>query len=146
MVPSLSSTQSGDGTVSDADASTATEETVTFGEWRAARPFYGGIALIVGGLIIAWPSLQFLLQASMLQSETVVSLGVVVGALLVFLGVGALMRPDLSTVIGLAGLVLATVSFVVAFGGLLIGMFVASAGGVLCFAWTPTAEALPLAE
>jgi len=136
--------------VTDGDASgtaeRSTSETISFAEWRAARPFYGGLALVVGGLVIAWPSLQFLLQASMLQSQSVVSLGVVVGALVVFLGVAALLRPEYSTGIGLAGLVLSTASFVVAFGGLLVGMFVASAGGILCFAWTPPDEALPLVE
>ncbi len=148
-VPSLAATERGDGTVTDADTpgttGSSTEETITFAEWRAARPFYGGLALIVGGLVIAWPSVQFLLQASMLQHQSVVSLGVIVGALIVFLGVAALLRPEHSTVIGLAGLILATASFVVAFGGLLVGMFVASAGGILCFAWRPSGESLPLA-
>ena len=146
MVPSLPSTPSGDGAVSEPEGSTAGEETITFGEWREARPFWGGLARVVGGLVTAWPSLQFLLQTSMLQSQSVVSLGVIVGALIVFLGVGVLLRPDHSTVIGLAGLLLATISFPVAFGGLLVGMVIASAGSVLCFAWTPADENVPLAE
>lgn len=148
MLSSLTHSQRGDGPVSDTDAtgtaSDSTDETITFAEWRAVRPFYGSLALIVGGLIIAWPSLEFLLQASMLQSQSVVSLGVVVGALIVFLGIAALLRPEHSMAIGLAGLVLATVSFPIAFGGLLVGMFVASAGGILCFAWSPPEDALPL--
>ncbi|MFD1587773.1 DUF6114 domain-containing protein [Halorientalis brevis] len=143
---SLSSTQSGDGAVSETEASMTGDETITFGEWRATRPFWGALALIAGGLVIAWPSLQFLLQTSMLQSQSVVSLGVVVGALLVFLGVGVLTRPEYSTAIGLAGLVLATISFPVAFGGLLVGMVVASVGSILCFAWTPADENVPVAE
>ncbi|MFB6178560.1 MAG: DUF6114 domain-containing protein [Halorientalis sp.] len=126
------------GTQETADG--ATEETITFAEWRAARPFYGGLALIVGGLVVTWPSLQFLLQTTVLQSQSVVSLGVIVGALLVFLGLAAWLRPEHSMVIGVGGLVLATLSFPVAFGGLLVGMLVASAGGILCFAWQPPAD------
>lgn len=128
----------------DTSGASETPETISFAEWRASRPLYGGLALVVGGLIIAWPAVQFLLQTSMLQSDSLVSLGVVVGALIVFLGVGVILRPEFSTEIGLAGLVLATASFIVAFGGLLVGMLVASLGGILCFAWTPPDEDLPL--
>jgi hypothetical protein len=140
-------TDEGDaGALSTTEAMTGrdSEETVTFAEWRAQRPFWAGVAMVAGGLVIAYPSLDFLMETSLLRGESIVSLGIVVGALIVFLGVGVLLRPEHSTGIGLATLVLAAASFVVAFGGLLVGMLLAGLGGVLSFAWRPPRTDPPL--
>lgn len=129
--------------VSDAESRTE-PETVTFAEWRATRPFAGALALILGGLLVAWPSLQFLAQTVTMAAGSVVSFGIVIGGLLVFAGVAALVRPEHATVLGFAGLALSASSFVVAFGGLLIGMVVSGVGGLLCFAWEPPADGYDL--
>jgi hypothetical protein len=121
----------------------ATRERMTLSEWRETRPVYAAFAMIVGGLLIAWPSLQFLLQASVLQSSAPVSLGVVVGALVVFTGGLALVRPDGSTRLGATACALSAVSFVVAFGGMLVGMLLVGIGGILCFGFRPPAETRP---
>lgn len=113
-------------------------ETITFAEWRRARPFSGALLLVAGGLLVAWPSVQVLFSTSPFEAYPTAGLGTVVGAAIVFVGVAALLRPERARALGLAGLVLASVSFLIAFGGYLIGMLVASVGGILCFAWRPT--------
>lgn len=125
------------------DQPLATQERMTLSEWRATRPVYGALAMIVGGLVIAWPSLQFLMQASLVESTSTVSLGVVVGAVAVFTGGLALVRPDRSTALGAVACALSAVSFVVAFGGLLVGMLAVGAGGVLCFAFRAPTDTPP---
>ncbi|WP_299265179.1 DUF6114 domain-containing protein [Halorientalis sp.] len=139
MTPDSSEFDGSDGvlTATDDDADV---ETITFAEWRRARPFGGALLLVVGGLLVAWPSVQVVLSTRPFDGYPISTLGTVVGAGIVFVGVAVLLRPERARVLGIAGLVLASVSFLVAFGGYLVGMVVASAGGVLCFAWRPTAE------
>ncbi|WP_336000944.1 DUF6114 domain-containing protein [Halorientalis halophila] len=129
-----------DGVLPTDDPEPEHVETITFAEWRRARPFAGGLLLVVGGLLIAWPSLAVVFSTQPFDAYPTASLGTIVGAAIAFAGVAALVRPEYARVLGVVGLVLASVSFVVAFGGYLIGMVVASAGGILAFAWTPTEE------
>ncbi|MFB6164547.1 MAG: DUF6114 domain-containing protein [Haloarculaceae archaeon] len=133
--------------VTSADDDPAGTETISFAEWRASRPFGGAIGLILGGLVIAWPAIEFLLRTTTLASGSVISLGIVLGGLLVLLGAAALVRPEHATALGAAGLVLSSISFVVVFGGFLVGMVLSGAGGLLCFAWRPDDGAdYPLGE
>ena len=138
-MPDGSELDGSDGVFTAADEDTDVE-TITFAEWRRARPFGGALLLVVGGLLVAWPSLQVVLSTRPFDSYPTASLGTIVGAGIVFVGVAVLLRPERARILGVAGLVLASLSFLIAFGGYLIGMLVASAGGILCFAWRPTPE------
>jgi len=115
-------------------------EAVTFAEWRATRPFYAALAVVAGGLLVAWPSVAFLVAARGFGGGSLVPFGVVVGVLLVLTGVGALLRPEHADSLGLAAMALSTLSFFVTFGGYLVGMALAGLGGALCFGWTPDPE------
>ena len=139
MTPDGSELDGSDGVLTAADDD-GDVETITFAEWRRARPFAGALLLVAGGMLVAWPSLQVVLSTQPFDAYPTSSLGTVVGAGIVFAGVAALVRPERARELGVAGLVLASISFLVAFGGYLIGMLVASAGGILCFAWRPTEE------
>lgn len=105
-----------------------------FRDWRAARPFWGGLLLIVASLLIAWVPLQFAFELMLIGGAfTVIGL---VFALLVFLsGVAAILKPDLATLAGIAGIGFSILSLVGALGGLLIGALLGLAGGSLCIAW-----------
>lgn len=119
-------------------------ETITFAEWRAQRPFWPGLVMVCGGLAIAWPALQFVVTASLVESQSVVTLGIPLGALVVFAGIGAMLRPGLSSQLGVVGICLSTLSFVVVFGGVFfLGLILGGAGGVLAFAWEPPVGPLP---
>jgi len=122
----------------------AESETITFAEWRAERPFWPGVVTILGGIAIAWPALQFVFTASLIESRSAVTLGIPLGALVVFTGVTAIVRPKRTSTLGVVGIVLSAFSFLIVFGGaFFLGLILGGAGGVLLFAWEPPAGTTP---
>jgi hypothetical protein len=107
-----------------------------FRAWRQLRPFWGGLLLTIGGLIIGYVPLQFGRQL-LVTGGSFASIGLVFAALVFFCGICALIFPRLSSLLGLLGMVLSTLSLFGALGGLLVGMVVGGIGGLLCFAWEP---------
>ncbi|WP_136716114.1 DUF6114 domain-containing protein [Halorientalis salina] len=103
-----------------------------FAGWRARRPFAGSVMLMLAGLIIlAIPlRLQFIFPG-----PSKAALGIVFGAMVIACGVFALLKPGLSTLIGVTGIAMSILSLVGAFGGLVVGMLVGIVGGNLCIAW-----------
>ena len=105
-----------------------------FNDWREPRPFWGGVLLMLAGLIIGWVPIQFATELAVIGGAfTVVGL---VFAVMVFLcGAFVLARPEMSTIFGVLGIALSILSLVGALGGLFVGMLVGIAGGNLCIAW-----------
>ncbi len=105
-----------------------------FAGWRARRPFAGGVMLILAGMIIA--AIPIRLQTIPVTSgPSKAALGIVFGAMVIACGTFALVKPDLSTLIGVTGIAMSILSIIGAFGGLVIGMLVGIVGGNLCIAW-----------
>lgn len=136
----LSDTEETDATAGLSTGEDAADSAMTVAEWVATRPVTGAVTMIVGGLLIAWPSLQFLLQARVVESGSRIAFGVPVGTLAVAGGMVVLSKPAYASKIGLGALLVSAVSFVVAFGGFLVGMVATGVGGLLCFAWSPPTE------
>ncbi|AQL42403.1 hypothetical protein BV210_06605 [Halorientalis sp. IM1011] len=67
-------------------------------------------------------------------------IGLFFASLVAFCGLAALARPEFTSVFGVFGIAFATLSLIGALGGFFLGMIVATAGGVLCYAWEPPAE------
>ncbi|MFB6166116.1 MAG: DUF6114 domain-containing protein [Haloarculaceae archaeon] len=109
-----------------------------FGEWRATRPFWGGVLLILGGVLMAAVPLQ--MSSSLLLGSYVSTIGLLFAALVLLAGVFALYRPELADLLGIAGAVFSLLSLFGALGGLFVGMFLGFAGGAYCFAWIPPDE------
>lgn len=109
-------------------------------EWRTTRPLLGGSLLIAGGLVTAYVPLQFTAQLLFIGG-TFTIIGLLFATLVAFCGIAALAEPQLSPVFGVAGAAFATLSVVGALGGLLLGTVVGTAGGILCYAWQPPADA-----
>ncbi len=105
-----------------------------FARWRAGRPFAGGVLLILAGMIIAAIPIR-LQMISATQGPSYSALGIVFAAMVVACGVFALVKPQLSTLIGVTGTTMSILSLIGAFGGLVIGMLVGIVGGSLCVAW-----------
>ncbi|MFB6143159.1 MAG: DUF6114 domain-containing protein [Halorientalis sp.] len=105
-----------------------------FQAWRAERPFFGAVLLVLAGVIIGYVPMQLLADISVLQGSFVF-IGLTFGILVSLSGIFVLLRPEHSTFFGIAGVVLSTLSIVGAMGGLFLGMFLGTVGGVLCFAW-----------
>ncbi|MFB6083454.1 MAG: DUF6114 domain-containing protein [Halorientalis sp.] len=119
-----------------------------FARWRSRRPFAGGMLLVLGGMIIAAIPVR-LQMISATQGPSYSALGIVFAAMVVACGVFAVVKPQLSTLIGVTGIAMSILSLIGAFGGLVIGMLVGIVGGSLCVAWqepgtgeaeTPTGE------
>jgi len=132
----------GDGAAMGDESDAGTEETPTgvaadleaFMEWRATRPFSGGVLLIVGGILVTLPAL-LIIEAILIVGGGREIMSLAVGGLLVAAGVFVLLRPEYATKIGLGASVLAVTSLLSSFGGYFAGALFASAGAVLCFAW-----------
>lgn len=104
--------------------------------WRESRPFWGGLLLIVASLLIAWVPMQFAMELFLIGGAfTIVGLAF---AVIVFLiGAFALMKPNLSTMLGVTGIAFSILSLIGALGGLLFGTILGIVGGSLCVAWQP---------
>src|SRR6056297_3956700 len=96
--------------------------------------------LILAGMIIA--AIPIRLQTIPATSgPSKAALGIVFGAMVIACGTFALVKPDLSTLIGVTGIAMSILSIIGAFGGLVIGMLVGIVGGNLCIAWRdPTGD------
>jgi hypothetical protein len=110
-----------------------------FQRWRHPRPLLGAVILILGGCIIGYVPIQFTSELAFIGGAFTI-LGLLFAVLVVFCGIAALAKPQLSSVFGVLGIALSTLSLFGALGGLFLGMVVGTAGGILCYAWEPPAD------
>ena len=109
-----------------------------FGEWRASRPFLGGLLLALGGVIVA---LVVIFSAGITFARATPSALALVAATGTFLcGVFALAKPALAGLLGVVGVVSVVVSLVGTPFGAVLGVVCSILGGNLCYAWQPEAD------
>lgn len=108
-----------------------------FDDWRRGRPFLGAVLLMLAGIVIAYVPLQFATEL-LLVGGAFTFVGLVFAVFVFLTGVLALVRPDLSTTIGVVGVAVSILSIFGALGGLVVGMAIGIVGGNLCVAWQPT--------
>ena len=108
----------------------------TFRRWREPRPVAGAFLLLLGGGMISYIPAQFASELLFIGGTYTV-IGLVFAVAVAFCGIAALAKPRFSTVFGTLGIVFSTLSLFGALGGLLLGMVVGTAGGILCYAWEP---------
>jgi VIT1/CCC1 family predicted Fe2+/Mn2+ transporter len=106
-----------------------------FKNWRAKRPFTGGILCILSGIIILWVPAQLYEVAAAPGSMIVV--GLLLGGLTLLMGVLSFIMPKLSTLLGTIAILTASLSIMGALGGFLIGTILGIIGGSFCIAWKP---------
>lgn len=114
--------------------------TATTTSWRAERPFLGGVLLIVAGLIVGYVPIQFTLEL-ILVGGAYTAIGLLFAVLMFLTGVFALLRPDLSTILGIAGVAFSILSVVGALGGLLVGLLIGIVASNLLISWQPPESA-----
>jgi len=103
-----------------------------FAAWRVQRPFAGSTMLILAGFIIG--AIPIRIQQTF-AGTTGASIGIAFAAMVAACGLFALLKPELSTLVGVTGVAMSILSLIGAFGGLVIGMLVGIVGGCLCIAW-----------
>lgn len=109
-----------------------------FRRWRTGRPFWGGIFLLIGGVVAGYT--PFIVLTGWLfrsgSAQIIGILGSFFATVMVLAGVGALVSPEVSNLLGMVGITFSILSTLVGnFGGLLIGTFFGIVGGALCIAW-----------
>lgn len=109
------------------------------GSWRAERPVLGGVLLMIAGLIVGYVPIQFTFEL-ILIGGAFTAIGLVFAVLIFLTGVFALLRPDLSTILGIAGVAFSILSVVGALGGLLVGLLIGIVGSNLLIAWQPPGD------
>lgn len=107
-----------------------------FRAWRRPRPVFGGLLLIIGGLLIGYVPIQFASELMLIGGAFTV-IGLLFAALVTFCGIAVLAKPRLSTIFGVFGVAFSTLSLFGALGGLFVGMIVGTVGGVLSYSWEP---------
>jgi hypothetical protein len=110
-----------------------------FHRWRQPRPILGSVLLLLGAAIIGWVPIQFAAELLFIGGAFTV-IGLFFASLVAFCGLAALAKPEFASVFGVFGIAFATLSLIGALGGFFAGMIVATAGGVLCYAWEPPAD------
>jgi hypothetical protein len=120
-----------------------------FRDWRRTRPFWGGLGILLGAvvmLVVPFATLRI--------GELVVSLSTpggsaatLVAAVLVCCWGAAWWRPDFKTAAGVVAMVAALVAVVTTnLGGLIIGSILCVLGAAATLAWTPTPRPSPHAD
>lgn len=104
-----------------------------FSEWRAMRPFFGGILLVLGGSIIA----EVLISSpmSLLSHSGRLALALVAALVMVCCGIFALAKPGRSGLLGIVGLIALVVSLVGLPFAAFVGVVLSLLGGNFCYAW-----------
>jgi len=113
-----------------------------FRRWQQARPFWGGLLLLLSGL-------ELLLSGNMNLGALQVHVGetgflsYVIPAMLILCGAMTWATPNLRLFYGVIGALVAVYSLIgLNFGGFLIGLLLGIFGGALAIAWTPVVVAV----
>ncbi|MFG2072264.1 DUF6114 domain-containing protein [Nonomuraea maritima] len=111
-----------------------------FTGWRGSRPFWGGLWVIVGGVVLVLAPLASL--PLIVQQGVAGVSGSLFGLLLAAVGVLAWAQPRQRVLLGVVAMLLSLASIVTAnFGGFGLGTACGITGGALLLAWLPSAAA-----
>ncbi len=112
----------------------------SFWRWRGERPFWAGTLTLLGGLpIMYFPYANLTFGTVTIRMATTAGAGsLIIGVLLVVLGLTMWFQRHSRVFAGIAAILLALVSLVVAnFGGFGAGYALALVGGAMALAWAP---------
>lgn len=114
-----------------------------FREWRSARPFAGGLLMLLSGIIMVAPA-YFTVQISDLLVMISTISGVstlLIGALLIMFGIGTWLQPYAATYLGVLGIIVSIVAVPTSnLGGFFVGSLLGIIGGALALGWEKGAK------
>lgn len=100
-------------------------------------PILGSLVTIAAGAVIVVVPFRFQSLLSAIGGGNTTA-GILIGGLIICCGIGAFIRGDFSTELGILAMVLSVLSLFGAFGGLLVGLILGIIGGSLCMSWQPS--------
>lgn len=108
-----------------------------FGEWRAVRPFLGGVLLVLGGTFIASTAIFLAPGSLVLAHANPAPVGLLAATAVFLCGIFSLAEPSFAGPLGVVGVVSAIVSLVGTPLAAFVGVALSLVGGNLCYAWRP---------
>jgi Family of unknown function (DUF6114) len=122
-----------------------------FRRWRRTRPFWGGFLLLLAGIELLLIPLSGILIHGAVKLVVYIGIGgvfgVLLGVLLIACGLLLWLNPAHRTFYGIAGVLLAVLSFIASnFGGFFIGMLLGIIGGSMGFGWSASVSASASAD
>ena len=107
-----------------------------FAAWRRACPFWGGLTLTFGGLVIGAVPFDAARRFALVPGHFAF-VGIIFAVLVILCGLFTLARPEFASFFGATGILMSIVSIFGALGGLFVGTLLSILGGSMCIAWVP---------
>lgn len=135
----------------DADAAAGDDRNETtdaqrrsgFTQWRRSRPFFAGLLMLLGGVVILTPAyLSLEVSNIIIQVSTISGVSTfIIGALLIACGLMTWFGGGSRILTGVAGIILGIVALPTSnFGGFVLGTLLALVGGALALSWTDSSK------
>jgi hypothetical protein len=124
--------------VTDDTTGGETGTTRKFNRWRRKRPFFSGLFLILGGVVIIMPAyLTVKIMDILVMISTISGVStLVIGVALISFGLGVWFRPGTAPYLGVIGIIVAVVALPTSnFGGFVLGTLCGVVGGVGALSW-----------
>lgn len=115
----------------------------SFTQWRRSRPFFAGLLMLLGGVVILTPAyLSLEVSNIIIQVSTISGVSTfIIGALLIACGLMTWFGGGSRILTGVAGIILGIVALPTSnFGGFVLGTLLALVGGALALSWTDSSK------
>ena len=127
----------------DRNETTDAQRRSGFTQWRRSRPFFAGLLMLLGGVVILTPAyLSLEVSNIIIQVSTISGVSTfIIGALLIACGLMTWFGGGSRILTGVAGIILGIVALPTSnFGGFVLGTLLALVGGALALSWTESSK------
>lgn len=127
----------------EGDEATEGQRRSSFAQWRRSRPFFAGLLMLLGGVVILTPAyLSLEVSNIIIQVSTISGVSTfIIGALLIACGLMTWFGGGSRILTGVASIILGIVALPTSnFGGFVLGTLLALVGGALALSWTESSK------
>lgn len=139
----LSTTATTNADADEGDEAAEGQRRSGFAGWRRSRPFFAGLLMLLGGVVILTPAyLSLEVSNIIIQVSTISGVSTfIIGALLIACGLMTWFGGGSRILTGVAGIILGIVALPTSnFGGFVLGTLLALVGGALALSWTDSSK------